>query len=79
MLVPNKVMRFNESVMGKLAILLKELKKKDLTIIELYLKTQQEFEELDEFIISLDVLYILDSIEIDFGKGVVRYVERNSM
>jgi len=79
MIVPNKVLRLNESIIGKMLIVLKILIIKEETIENLYFSTQDYFEEIDEFIYSLDVLYILDSIEIDFNKGVVKYVETDQM
>ncbi|MFJ7508871.1 ABC-three component system middle component 7 [Peribacillus simplex] len=77
MIVPNKVIRFNESIIGKMTFILKELSKEELTVEQLYTITQENFEEIDEFILSLDVLYILDSIQVDFEKGVVMYVKRD--
>lgn len=79
MLVPNKVIRFNESIIGKMTFILKELSGSQMTIEELYSNTIDDFEEIDEFIISLDVLYLLDSIVIDFEKGVVTYVKRDKL
>lgn len=79
MLVPNKVIRFNESILGKMTFILEELSKGQMTIEELYSSTHDYFEEVDEFIISLDVLYLLDSIVIDFEKGVVTYVKRDKL
>jgi hypothetical protein len=77
MIVPNKVTSFNESIIGKMTCILTILKEKDISIVELYRRTQQYFEEIDEFILSLDVLYILYTIEVDFDKGVVKYVKRD--
>ncbi|WP_085523866.1 ABC-three component system middle component 7 [Tuberibacillus sp. Marseille-P3662] len=77
MLVPNKAMSFKESVIGKVPIILNLIKDEDLSIHELFIKTQGHFEAIDEFIYSLDVLYLLNSIEVDFNKGVVKYVNRD--
>ncbi|HDR7601961.1 ABC-three component system middle component 7 [Bacillus mycoides] len=77
MIVPNKVIRFNESIMGKMIILLKELSVKDIRVEELYVNNQEHFDEIDEFIIALDVLYILEAIQVDFDKGEVKYVKRD--
>ncbi|HDR7914780.1 hypothetical protein COL40_11665 [Bacillus toyonensis] len=77
MIVPNKVIRFNESIMGKMIILLKELSVKDMRVEELYVNNQEHFDEIDEFIIALDVLYILEAIQVDFDKGEVKYVKRD--
>lgn len=77
MIVPNKVIRFSESIIGKMPIILEFISKQDMTIKELLLATQDYFDEIDEFIFSLDVLFLLDSINVDFDKGVVTYVRKD--
>ncbi|MFD2637540.1 ABC-three component system middle component 7 [Piscibacillus salipiscarius] len=77
MLLPSKVTRFSESVIGKITILLEYLVDGEITIKDLYYSTRDQFEEIDEFIYSLDVLYLLDAVKVDFDKGVVSYVNKN--
>ncbi|MEK4791091.1 MULTISPECIES: ABC-three component system middle component 7 [Bacillus] len=74
MIVPNKVIRFNESIIGKMTIILNFLSEKEMTVKELFFITQDYFDEIDEFIYSLDALFLLDAIQVDFDKGVVTYV-----
>lgn len=74
MIVPNKVIRLNESIIGKMTIILKFLSEKEMTVKELFFITQDYFDEIDEFIYSLDALFLLDVIQVDFDKGVVTYV-----
>lgn len=77
MIVPNKVVRFSESIIGKMPIILEYLSKQDMTVKELFFTTQDYFEEIDEFIYSLDVLFLLNAIKVDFDKGVVTYVRKD--
>ncbi|WLV24109.1 hypothetical protein QR721_10735 [Aciduricibacillus chroicocephali] len=77
MIVPNKVISFSESTIGKMPIILEYLSKQDMTVKELFFTTQDYFEEIDEFIYSLDVLFLLNAIKVDFDKGVVTYVGKN--
>ncbi|MGQ9008643.1 ABC-three component system middle component 7 [Bacillus stercoris] len=77
MIVPNKVIRFSDSVIGKMPIILDNISEKEMTIKELFFTTQNHFDEIDEFVYSLDVLYILDAIKVDFDKGVVTYVSKD--
>jgi hypothetical protein len=77
MIVPNKVIRFSESIIGKMPIILEFISKQDMTIKELLFATQDYFEEIDEFIYSLDVLFLLDAINVDFDKGEVTYVRKD--
>lgn len=74
MIVPNKVIRLSESIIGKMTIILKFLSEKEMTVKELFFITQDHFDEIDEFIYSLDALFLLDAIQVDFDKGVVTYV-----
>ncbi|KAA6474135.1 MULTISPECIES: ABC-three component system middle component 7 [Bacillus] len=75
MIVPNKIISFNESIIGKMIFILEQItEQKNLTIEELFIKTRDHFEEIDEFVFSLDVLYLLDAIEVDFTKGEANYV-----
>lgn len=77
MIVPNKVIRYSESIIGKMTIILEYISKQEMTIKELFFTTQNHFDEIDEFIYSLDVLYLLDAITVDFNKGVVSYVSKD--
>ncbi|RQW23324.1 hypothetical protein EH196_00470 [Bacillus sp. C1-1] len=77
MLVPNKIIRYNDSVIGKMTVILNHLHSKDMHIRELYFITQKNFKEIDEFIYSIDVLYLLDAIDIDFTEGIISYVKEN--
>lgn len=48
-----------------------------MNIHELYSKTKNKFNNADEFILSLDVLYALDMIEVDFKTETIKYAKRN--
>ncbi len=77
MLVPSKIISFSECIIGKMIIILEYVSKGEMTITELFFSTQDYFGEIDEFIYSLDVLFLLDVINVDFHKGVVTYVNRD--
>lgn len=77
MIVPNKVMSFSDSIIGKMPIILKKLSYKELLIHELYIVTENHFDGIEEFIYALDVLYLLDAINVDFEKGVVKYAGKD--
>ncbi|CAH0222380.1 hypothetical protein SRABI96_02444 [Peribacillus sp. Bi96] len=77
MIVPNKVISFSESIIGKMPIILKCLSKEEMTVKELFFTTQDYFDEIDEFIYALDALFLLDAIKVDFDKGVVTYVNKD--
>jgi hypothetical protein len=76
MIVPNKVISFSDSIIGKMPIILKCLSKEEMTVKELFFTTQDYF-EIDEFIYALDVLFLLDAIKVDIDKGVIIYVNKD--
>lgn len=77
MIYPNKHIKIEESIIYKMTALLEDDNIKVIGIIELYNKTKHKFSNIDEFIYSLDVLYLLDIINIDFDLELITYVSRN--
>jgi hypothetical protein len=77
MIYPNKNIRFEESIIYKMISILEEREKVIINIHELYNETKNKFKNTDEFIISLDVLYALDMINVDFENENIEYVKRN--
>lgn len=77
MIYPNKHIKVEDSIIYKMTYLLEEEGIKTIDIGELYSKLKKKFDNIDEFIYSLDVLYILDIIEIDFELEQIIYVNRN--
>lgn len=77
MIYPNKHIRFEESIIYKMLFLLEQQEYDEISISELFTNTISKFQNIDEFIYSLDVLYILNEIEIDFKTETVTYVKRN--
>lgn len=57
--------------------ILELMDKKNISIHELYNKTKSNFNNIDEFIISLDVLYVLDMIKVDFENEIISYAKGN--
>lgn len=74
MLFPNKLFSYNESILPKLLVVIKELKKKPLGVRELYQKVIRNMSGVNEYIDVLDCLYALHKIEYDEKEGVLHYV-----
>lgn len=74
MLLPNKLFSYNESVLSKLPVVLKELEKNPCSVHELYKQVIGKMTGVSEFIEVLDCLYALGKIEHDEEAGVLRYV-----
>ncbi len=77
MLYPNKHTQFEESIIFKMLHILDYNLKDETNINELYLKVKHKYNNIDEFIYSIDLLYVLDVIEIDFNTETISYVNRN--
>lgn len=73
MIVPNKAISYEKSLFPKLPIILNILEKQSLTPIQLYQNVNKHFEDINQFLLTLDVLYILN--KIDFTDGVLKYVD----
>jgi len=77
MIYPNKNIRFEESIIYKMISVLEQQEQQTINIHDLYNETKTKFKNTDEFIISLDVLYALDMINVDFENENIEYVKRN--
>lgn len=77
MIFPSKLINFNESTLFKSSKILKVLEIKSLSVLKLYEKTKKNFSDLDEFIVALDLLYVLGKIELDEEWGVLNYVKND--
>lgn len=77
MIYPNKNIRFEESIIFKMVSILDRKDFSDIKITDLYKETQMKFQNADEFIYSLDVLYVLEMIEVDFENETIKYAKRN--
>jgi hypothetical protein len=75
MIYPNKIVRFNQSIIGKMLFVMDRLDSEIINIQELYAETAEFFEEINEFIYTLNVLYVLDVIDYDLEKGLFLYVK----
>jgi len=67
MIVPNKAIPYNISLISKLPTILYRLN--DLiTPVELYHELRSNFEDLSQFLLTLDILYVTGRIEFVEGK-----------
>lgn len=74
MLLPNKLITYNDSILPKLIIVLEELQKQSYEVNILYKKVIGSLSGVNEFIDILDCLYLLEKIEYDEAEGVLHYV-----
>lgn len=72
--MPNKAITLRESALGRTPIILRE-KASQTNLVSLYDKVGREFESIDQFLLAIDVLYILGQIDVDLFAGVVTYAD----
>jgi hypothetical protein len=74
LITPNKVITLRESALGRTPTILREKPSQD-DLAGLYDRVRKDFESIDQFLLALDVLYILGQIEVDLSTGVVTYAD----
>lgn len=74
MITPNKVITPRESALGRTPLILRE-KASQTNLVGLYDKVGKEFESIDQFLLAIDVLYILGQIDVDLSTGAVTYAD----
>ncbi|EQC1412732.1 ABC-three component system middle component 7 [Providencia rettgeri] len=70
MITPSKSISIEDSILYKMIIIL-ETEFNEIKVIDLYKKTSNNFSSLDEFVYSLDFLFILEKIILNPENGTV--------
>jgi hypothetical protein len=71
-ITPNKVISVSESALGRAAVIL-ERGPGPVDIASLFSVVSGKFESIDQFILALDVLYVLGRINVDFERRELTY------
>lgn len=79
MILPNKLISFKDCTLAKTVPLLDSLSEEDKDIYILYKSTKKYFCDISEFVLALDILYVLNVIKYDESLNMVSYVNRNKM
>ncbi|MGC5328186.1 ABC-three component system middle component 7 [Brevibacillus sp. SYSU BS000544] len=79
LILPNKLFPFKESILAKIVYLLNVLIVNNESVESLFEKTRQNFEDINQFILALDVLFVLEKIEFDEELKVIRYVKTDNL
>lgn len=74
MITPNKVVPLEKSALGLARVLLEEAPRSE-SISDLQERTSKRFESIDQFILTLDVLFVLGRIKVDFETGRISSVD----
>lgn len=77
MILPNKLISFQNCILAKTVYILEKISDSDFSVIGLYEQVETHFEDLNEYMLALDVLYVLGKIEYNEELQVIQYVEKN--
>ena len=75
---PSKFTNFDSSILAKISILILD-DVESISLSELIRVRLDKFEDISEFMLALDVLFVLKKIDLDDNKGLIKYVNWNSM
>lgn len=70
---PNKFTSFDKSILAKITNLIIE-EVDSIALSELMKLRLNKFEDISEFMLALDILYVLGKVNLDEEKGVINYV-----
>jgi len=72
MITPNKMISLDNSILGKMSILILE-DVEEISISDLLDMKLRKFSDIGEFVLALDVLFALGRLDIDEKGGIIRY------
>lgn len=73
MIVPNKFITFDESILAKISYLIEE-DLEEIPLSNLIQNNINKFADISELLMALDVLYALGKIDLDEKTRTVKYV-----
>lgn len=76
MILPNKLIRFQDSILAKTIYILDVIKFANYSVLELYNEVKTYFDDINEYVLALDVLYTLEKVKYDDDLQVIQYVEK---
>lgn len=79
MILPNKLISLNNSTAYKSIFIIDKVKAKLYKPAELYVLLSENFEDINEYIVALDLLCLMGYINFDMESGVLEYVKKNNM
>ena len=79
MILTNKLIRFPDSFLAKTIYILDVIKFANYSVLELYNEVKTYFDDINEYVLALDVLYTLEKVKYDDDLQVIQYVEKNNV
>jgi hypothetical protein len=79
MIVPDKITPYNDSIISKIPIVIKEVILCEKNLVSLWQEVQNKFIDINEFILTIDVAFALGIIEYLNDKQVINYVKADKV
>jgi len=73
-ITPNKVVALERSALGLTQVVLAEAPNAD-SLLDLQQRTSKHFESIDQFLLTVDLLFVLGRISVDFNTGRIAHVD----
>ncbi len=70
---PSKFTSFDNSILAKISLLMLD-DVENISLSELIRIRLDKFEDISELMLALDVLFVLGKVELEDGKGIIKYV-----
>lgn len=77
MILPNKLISFQDCILAKTVYILEKIGNSNVSVIDLYEQVEIHFEDLNEYMLALDVLYVLGKIKYNEELRVIQYAKKN--
>lgn len=77
MILPNKLIKFQDSILAKTVFILDEISQNSQSVSELFCLVKEHFDDINQYIIALDVLFTLERINYNEETQVIEYVEKD--
>lgn len=74
MITPNKTIALRNSALGLSGIIL-EQGPEPIHLAALYNSVLRKFETIDQFLLTIDLLFVLGRVNVNMQTGVVTYVD----
>jgi len=73
-ITPNKVLSLDESALSRLAVIMQQ-SQESADLVTLYRSIADRFESIDQFLIALDILFVIGRIDINLETRTVTYAD----
>lgn len=74
MITPNKALSFDDSALSRVGVILRQ-GPQPVDLLTLYDRLSDQFESIDQFLITLDVLFVLGRITVNTATRTVAYAD----